>query len=234
MYNKYLKYKNKYLSLKKMFGGGDLNLILVLPSGDRIINIFKEEALVPQIAGQLNLRPSQIQVSFEDIVVNTRLSATECGMGIYSRVTVTFIDDEIKTKEQFREHVLPNMMELNDHLNPDEIMRRVTTLNGEENGDIQNINFGNFNINTLPEIFGNMIVNGDMNLSYNNFATLPDSLGNIKVLGNLNLSHNNFTTLPESLVNITIRGHLYMSMTQYRKFPNIIGNIKSGKEAKAV
>jgi len=238
MYNyKYLKYKNKYLELKKILGGmyqedNKVNVIVCLPNGqERSINILKEEKLVHAIARELGVRPTQIIVSFIDNVVNIGLTAENCGIVNDSRLTITFIDEKIKTKEQFREHVLPNMMELNNHLNPDEIMRRVTTLNGEENGDIQNINFMNFRINTLPEIFGNMIVTGNVNLSYNNFTTLPDSLGNIKVLGNLNLSHNNFATLPESLVNITIRGYLYMSMTQFVFFPNILGNIKSDKGA---
>ena len=232
--NKYLKYKNKYLEIKKILGGmyqedNTVNVILVLESGERSITILEEEKLVHAIARELGVRPTQIMVSSEDNFVNVGLTAKDCLIGNGSRLTITFIDDEIKTKEQFRDHVLPNMMELNPHLNPEEIMRKVTTLNGLENGDIQNINFMNFNINRLPEIFGNMIVTGDMNLSYNKFTTLPDSFGNIKVFGNLNLSKNDFTTLPETLVNITIHGRLYISGTQFRKFPDIIGNINPGK-----
>jgi hypothetical protein len=241
MYNKYLKYKNKYLSLKILGGmfqepddevNVNVNVIVCLPNGEeRPITISKEEELVPAIARELGVRPTQIIVSFIDNVVGLGLTAEDCGIVNNSRLTITFIVDEIKTKAQFRNHVLPNMMELNQHLDPDEIMYRVTTLNGAEDENIQNINFMNFDINGLPEIFGNMIVTGDMNLSYNNFTTLPDSLGNIKVFGNLNLSKNNFTTLPETLVNITIHGHLVISMSQFRNFPDIIGKIKSGKDA---
>ena len=237
MYNsKYLKYKNKYLSLKKMFGGTKkVNVIAVLPNGEeRGISFSDDEELINAVAKELDVRPTQIIVSFEDNVVLMGLTAEDCGIGNHSRLTITFIDDEIKTKEQFKEHVLPNMMKLNPHLDPDEIMSRVTTLNGLENGDIQNINFMNLKIDRLPEIFGNMIVTGDMNLSYNNFITLPDSFGNIKVFGNLNLSNNKFRTLPESLVKITIHGHLYISSTQFMKFPDIIGKITSDKGSSAV
>ena len=237
--NKYLKYKNKYLELKKILGGmyqedNKVNVILVLENGERSITILEEEKLVHAIARELNLRPTQIIVSSDDNVVDSGLTAKDCFIVNNSRLTITYIDDKIKTKEQFREHVLPYMMELNPHLDPVKIMGMVTTLNGLENGDIQHINFMNFNINSLPEIFGNMIVTGDMNLSYNNFTTLPDSFGNIKVFGNLNLAKNDFTALPETLVNITIHGHLYISGTQFRNFPYIIGNIESGKGSSAV
>jgi hypothetical protein len=137
MYNsKYLKYKNKYLSLKKILGGmyqepdNKVNVIVCLFNGEeRSITILKKEKLVPAIARELGVRPTQIIVFFIDNFVNIGLTAEDCRIVNNSRLTITYIDDIIKTKEQFNKHVLPNMMELNSHLISDEIMNRITTIN---------------------------------------------------------------------------------------------------------
>ena len=96
MYNsKYLKYKNKYLSLKKMFGGTKkVNVIAVLPNGrESAISFLEEEELVPAMARELGVRPTQIMVSFEDNFVLMGLTAKDCFIVNNSRLTITYIDD---------------------------------------------------------------------------------------------------------------------------------------------
>ena len=105
LYNsKYLKYKNKYLSLKKMLdgGGGGVSVhkketekvypIMCLPNGgcERNVSIIKEEDLVFAMARELGVRPSRIHVFFMDNEVGRGLSADDCGILDNSRLTVTF------------------------------------------------------------------------------------------------------------------------------------------------
>ena len=228
LYNsKYLKYKNKYLSLKKIFGGGDLNLIIVLKSGERIISISKEEELVPAIARELGLKTSQIQVSYNNNVVTSGLTAEDCGINNNSRVTVDNMVYFITTYEDFSP-VVNEIFKLNYNssgLTFEELMNCVTF----NNNNIVHINFEDKRINRLPESFGNIKITGDLNLSNNIFQTLPESFGNIIVGGNLYLTDNYYLeTLPESFRNITVNGDLNLAGNHLKTLPESFGNIIVG------
>ena len=235
LYNsKYLKYKNKYLSLKKMFGGTKkVNVIAVLPNREeRVISFSDDEELINAVARELGVRHTQIMVSYTDSVVSMGLTAEDCGIDNYSRLTITFLSETIKTKRQFRDIVARDILYLNNHLTIDTIMGGVTTLNDGEDEDIVDITLNRLGINILPESFGYIIVTGNLNLSNNQLQTLPDSFGNINVHGKMKLSHNPFAILPESFKNITLGGNLYISMNQLRTCGKTFQNIKIGGEVR--
>ena len=98
MYNKYLKYKNKYLSLKKMFGGTKkVNVIAVLPNREeRVISFSDDEELINAVARELSVKPTQIMVCYTGSVVSTGLTAEDCGIDNHSRLTITFLSKTIK------------------------------------------------------------------------------------------------------------------------------------------
>ena len=92
LYNsKYLKYKNKYLSLKKMFGGNKLKLNFVLPNNIvRFIDVDSKENLVQAIADKLVVNVSEIQVLFDDTVINMDSTAEKHSLDKNSILNVAF------------------------------------------------------------------------------------------------------------------------------------------------
>ena len=72
------------------------NVITCLPNGEeRCVSFLKEEELVSAMARELGVRRTQICVSFTDNVVGMGLTAEDCGIVNNSRLTVTFIVDEV-------------------------------------------------------------------------------------------------------------------------------------------
>ena len=65
--------------------------------------MYNLEVLVTGMARELGVRTTQIVLSFNDNVIGMGLTAEDCGVVDYSRLTVTYIDDEIKTEQQVRE-----------------------------------------------------------------------------------------------------------------------------------
>ena len=55
------------------------------------------------MARELGVPPTQICVSFTDNVVGMGLTAEDCGIVNNSRLTVTFIVDEMKTESEMME-----------------------------------------------------------------------------------------------------------------------------------
>ena len=84
-----------------------------------------------------------------------------------------------------------------------------------------NLNLSHNQLETLPKKFGNMSVRGDLNLSHNQLTTLPKSFGNISVYGDLFLNHNKLKTLSKNFENIYITGDLNLSHNQLKQLPNI-------------
>ena len=91
---------------------------------------------------------------------------------------------------------------------------------------IPHLDWGNKGILSLSENFGNLEVEGNLNLRLNNLTSLPESFGNLKVGGRLDLGHNQLTSLPESFGNLKIRGHLDLSFNQLTSLPESFANIK--------
>ena len=207
-----------------MFGGGVLNLILVLPSGERSITILEEKEVIEEVAIALGANPEAITVSFTDNVIGRGLTTKDCGIVDGSRLSVT-IENYIRTAEEFR-HVVEKIVEQNQGLgfNVEQLMGCVTF----KDDKIFDINFYSKNIEILPESFGNIEVGGNLELNFNKLKILPESFGNIKVGGNLELDFNKLTILPESFGNIKVGGHLYLSDNQLRTLPESFENITVG------
>jgi Leucine-rich repeat (LRR) protein len=88
------------------------------------------------------------------------------------------------------------------------------------------LDWGNGDILSLPENFGNLEVKGDLYLNLNKLTSLPESFGNLKVKGDLDLSFNQLTSLPESFGNLKIGGNLYLAYNQLTSLPESFGNLK--------
>ena len=73
-----------------------VNVITCLPNGEeRSVSFLNEEEVVAAMARELGVRSTQICVSFTDNVVGMGLTAEDCGIVNNSRLTVTFIVDEV-------------------------------------------------------------------------------------------------------------------------------------------
>ena len=249
LYNsKYLKYKNKYLSLKKMFGGMEsdggmksddekkINIIVSIPYGvERVVSILKNEDLVPAMAKEFGVHWKQIQLSFEDNNVEKGLSAENCGIVNYSRLTVNISNIIIKTKTIFNEIVAPDIVKLNPHLTLENIMGRVFNYrdardpgplqHDQDEDDIIDIRFTGIKLIELPESFGYIHVRNNLFLDNNNLKTLPGSFGNITIGGSLYLSNARLSTLPRNFGNITVKKELDLGNNNLKTLPESFGNI---------
>ena len=217
-----------------------LEIILVLPAGERTVYINNNNvALVPTIATHLGVGLNDITVSFCDCFVDYGLTAEDCCIVNNSRLTVTFID-RIITKKDFRLHILKEMLQLNQHLTIEDIMKRIQTRSREEvfmkriktqsreDDIIFDINFDNINLQSLPESFGRINVSGSLRLQKNKLKTLPESFGNIVVGCHLELHSNELQTLPESFGHINVPRSLTLYDNQLHTLPESFGNITVG------
>jgi Leucine-rich repeat (LRR) protein len=93
---------------------------------------------------------------------------------------------------------------------------------------ILHLNWGNNDILSLPENFGNLEVKGNLYLSYNQLTSLPESFGNLEVGGSLYLGNNKLTSLPESFGNLEVGGHLFLDYNKLTSLPESFGNLKVG------
>ena len=93
---------------------------------------------------------------------------------------------------------------------------------------IPQLDWENKGVRSLPENFGNLEVEGDLNLRLNKLTSLPESFGNLKVGGNLQLSFNQLTSLPESFGNLKAGGSLYLGNNKLTSLPESFGNLKVG------
>ena len=201
----------------------NVNLIVCLPNGDeRLVSVPKDEELVLALARKLGVRPPEIQVSLNDDYVGEGLTAEDCDIVNNSRVTVRFIRDGIRTKRQFREHVLQDILDANVHLDRDVatrlIMDRISTTTDTEDGDMVNLRFsgnGDCYIYILPESFGNIRITGNLLLNDNGLRTLSNNFGNIVVGGHLYLFTNHLQQLPLNFSNIHVGGNIYLSQNMF-------------------
>ena len=93
---------------------------------------------------------------------------------------------------------------------------------------IPRLNWNDRGIRSLPENFGNLKVEGNLNLRYNKLTSLPESFGNLEVKGGLYLMHNQLTSLPESFGDLEVGGDLTLSFNQLTSLPESFTNIKVG------
>ena len=93
---------------------------------------------------------------------------------------------------------------------------------------ILRLNWGNNNLTSLPENFGNLEVKGNLILKYNKLVSLPESFGNLKVGGSLYLDYNKLASLPESFGNLKVDGHLDLGYNLLTSLPESFGNLKVG------
>ena len=94
---------------------------------------------------------------------------------------------------------------------------------------MRSLHWGNRGIYSLPENFGNLEVEGDLDLYSNQLTSLPESFGNLKVAGSLVLFFNRLTSLPESFGNLKVRGSLYLDANKLTSLPESFGNLKVGR-----
>ena len=91
---------------------------------------------------------------------------------------------------------------------------------------IPRLNWNDRGIRSLPENFGNLKVEGNLNLRYNKLTSLPESFGNLEVKGGLYLMHNQLTSLPESFGDLEVGGDLTLSFNQLTSLPESFADIK--------
>ena len=245
LYNsKYLKYKNKYLSLKKMFGGMESDddkkirvTVYTQVYGNSDVFILKNEDLVSAMAKKFNVNLGQIQVIFDNIIVDKGLSAEDYGIEDYSHLTVNISNIIINTKTLFNEIVAPDIVKLNPHVTLENITKCVYNYIDVKEGplqvdqvdiinidDIINIHLMNLNLVELPESFGYIHVRNNLFLNNNQLETLPESFGNIRV-GALILNDNQLETLPSNFGNITVKKELDLEQNKLQTLPESFGNI---------
>jgi hypothetical protein len=203
MYNKYLKYKNKYLSLKKMFGGmyqepepepETISVIACLPNGEeRSIRINKEPAeVVNEVARVFGVLIDDLDVSFNDNVIGLGYTAEDCGIVNGSRLTIR-IDTQVRTTTKFRRIIVdicnhPDNLRL--HLVPDDLVGRVESTPGTD--DLLNINFSGYRLRALPDSFKNIIIVGNLILSDNELTSFPRDFNSNRIEGSLTLDWRKF------------------------------------------
>ena len=257
LYNsKYLKYKNKYLSLKKTFGGGngkEINIILVLPDRETSISIFTQDNLAQQIATHLHLNLLKIKLYYEDNEIDRGLTAYDCGIIEQSRITVKINMDKCTTVEQFRK-IAEFIASATEYYNEDgyvggpklEYLMNDITFDPISN-EIIDINFastplyylpesfGNIkilgsltlrDIRTFPENFGNLTIGGDLTLI--NCINLPDSFRRITFNGNLTITNDEYIELPTNFENFEVKGNMVLKIYQLGRLPKNFGSINIG------
>ena len=117
-------------------------------------------------------------------------------------------------KEVTVEEVVNDIVRLNPHLRPEDLMRRVHVDPGNASGverasEVRSVMWGHMGINELPESMRYLKVSY-LRLNDNNLRTLPESFGCIAVGGHLDLSNNVLTTLPESFDSLKLCCHLFL------------------------
>ena len=111
------------------------------------------------------------------------LTAEDCGIVNNSRLTVTFIVDEMKTEPEIMV-VSIAIMQHDPHigLTADAIFAKATF---NASGHLENWNLGCLGLQFLPEILGNVKASGSMDLNDNRIVSLPESIGTMEIGGDL-------------------------------------------------
>jgi len=90
------------------------------------------------------------------------------------------------------------------------------------------LDWSNKGLVALPECIGDLIVEGDFNLSRNQFSSLPEGIAGITVGGELDLSYNQLSSLPEGIAGITVDGPLRLNNNQLSSLPEGISGLTVG------
>ena len=249
--SKYLKYKNKYLNLKKIIGGGigtskeasttEASIIIKEPTlipincvkDDELksINLNIDTSLVQQLKKEY--KSGHLIVTFGNETINN--NDTLQSKHIMADATLIIESAEIKTKEHV-DKLIVDILKMNsekmeeshikvvydDDNNLLDFTIDIPTQKEEWGGPIIKVNID------LPETFTNLTVINDLTLQCLGLKILGEDFGYITVGRNLKLDGNQLDTLPESFGNIKVGGELSLSRNQLNNLPESFGNIKVG------
>ena len=177
LYNsKYLKYKNKYLTLKKMIGGG-------LTSSTVSINDMSTDILGNIIRIARNASQQIPALISSDFNLQNRLHEDQVDIWEYKSILKGF---RIKYTEK---HSISNVFDNKEYNVIDLTIKRRRDSSDDDLLAILN-SLGNFNI------IGNLC------LRNNNITEIPQNFANIKVDGILDLRNNNIQVVPDNFSNI--------------------------------
>ena len=251
LYNsKYLKYKNKYLSLKKMLGGKDDNKIhLIAPDKD---DNNKRHLIAPDkdddnkryliVSSPDKDHPYLITLKKEDKLLPE--IAKQLNKPINQiRVVQNGVEfnDSNKSVENYgigntlikinpvitkKDDILPIIKELvklheNEFDIIDKNTNKIIAKNTTNEQRLIDILMGSISFDGAGNIMDILLMNY-------NLKKLPDNFINIKLLGNLNLRNNKLETLPENFGTINVGGSLHLENNQLEKLPETFGNITVG------
>ena len=209
LYNsKYLKYKNKYLTLKKMIGGG-------LTSSTVSINDMSTDILGNIIRIARNASQQIPALISSDFNLQNRLHEDQVDIWEYKSILKGF---RIKYTEK---HSISNVFDNKEYNVIDLTIKRRRDSSDDDLLAILN-SLGNFNI------IGNLC------LRNNNITEIPQNFANIKVHGILDLRNNNIQVVPDNFSNI-ITDDVILDYKTERAFlsqdlQNIRMNSRKGKK----
>ena len=210
--SKYLKYKSKYLNLKKMYGGSDITVVVESNYGARSINFSMEEEVVSVMAKEFGVHSSQIEVFFEDNIIPLGLNASDCVIKNGSHLTVKLLKEYSKMLKNDWEKIITDMLDMND-IQTHALRERILREQIYKDDYLESVSIKNIYITKLPNNFGNFELEGDLQISHTALDELPELFGNIHIGGFLNLSCNKLTSLPENFSNIKVGYTLPLSET---------------------
>jgi len=95
---------------------------------------------------------------------------------------------------------------------------------------LTNLNWESHGLLALPESFGDLRFDGDLNLANNELTALPESFGGLSVGRNLKLSGNRLTRLPDGFGSIRVGRDLSLARNPWRSFPTRIGELQVGRD----
>ena len=228
--NKYLKYKNKYLDLKKIFGGAESTNPATLDEWVKYwdnknfsINYDISNNIKKSKTKKYNVSNLYIQKGTVDPTNTFILIFLQSLKDFNITGNLTIVNITIKKLPDLFCNII-----IGGDLNLSHTQLRTLPENFRQIKVGGHLNLSHNQLITLPESFRQIKVGGHLNLSHNQLITLPESFGNILVHGDLNLSVNQLTTLPESFGNMSVHGDLNLSVNQLTTLPNFV-NIKIGR-----
>jgi hypothetical protein len=183
-----------------------MNVILVLPSGERLVTLSTDKGLVAAVASEIGLEPDSICIHFEDNYIEPGLTAADCCLVANSRLSVTLDERRIQTEPQV-DKLAQEMAKMHPYSS---YFRYLDYATFDENGNLKDWDLSRCKLKVLPEIFGKVKVLGNLNLSENELTALPNSFGKIEVGGDLDLGYNRLNVLPENFMNILVGGDLVL------------------------
>ena len=249
--SKYLKYKNKYLNLKKIIGGGIgqsteatteatttedfISIRCYFRNKESTIkNINLNISLIEQLGGILNLKSSCLTFSFGNI--DYKNNETPLELEMRDDAYVFLFSSEIKHRDtvtklinEMTKYGVGEYYKMNDI----KILVEYDTTNGENN-DNELLNFTIISERTMryqdensisDEITKHLTVKHDLTLQNLSITELPVDFGNITVGRDLIINGTRLKTLPESFGNITVGRDLIIQRNSFRTLPESLKNI---------